>query len=40
MVEKKPLSDIEIAQSSELVPIPEIAEKISLTEDDIELFGK
>lgn len=40
MVEKKPLSDIEIAQSSKLVPIREIAEKISLTEDDIELYGK
>ncbi|MBM7716414.1 formate--tetrahydrofolate ligase [Bacillus thermophilus] len=40
MDEKKPLSDIEIAQSSKLDPILEIAEKVSLTEDDMELYGK
>ncbi|WP_340085314.1 formate--tetrahydrofolate ligase [Siminovitchia sp. FSL H7-0308] len=40
MDEKKTLSDIEIAQSSKLDPILEIAEKVSLTEDDIELYGK
>ncbi|EIJ78578.1 formate--tetrahydrofolate ligase [Bacillus methanolicus PB1] len=33
-------SDIEIAQMAKLKPIREIAEKIGLTEDDIELYGK
>ena len=33
-------SDIEIAQGSTMKPIVEIAEKIGLTEDDLELFGK
>ena len=33
-------SDIEIAQSAKMLPITKIAEKIGLTEDDIELFGK
>jgi formate--tetrahydrofolate ligase len=37
---KKVLSDIEIAQQSTLMPILDIAEKIGLTEDDIELYGK
>lgn len=36
----KPMSDIEIAQKSELWPIVQIAEKIGLTEDDIEFHGK
>jgi formate--tetrahydrofolate ligase len=33
-------SDIEIAQESTMKPITEIAKKIGLTEDDLELFGK
>lgn len=33
-------SDIEIAQESTMKPILEIAEKIGLVEDDLELFGK
>jgi len=34
------LSDIEIAESVELKDIREIAKKLSLTEDDLELYGK
>lgn len=34
------LSDIEIAQRSTMLPIVEIAEKINLIEDDLELYGK
>lgn len=33
-------SDIEIAQETELMPIEQIAEKIGLTNDDIEFYGK
>jgi formate--tetrahydrofolate ligase len=33
-------SDIEIAQSSKMMPILKVAEKIGLTEDDIDLYGK
>lgn len=33
-------SDIEIAQSTAMKPIIEIAESLGLTEDDIELYGK
>ncbi|MGB4219245.1 MAG: formate--tetrahydrofolate ligase, partial [Bacillota bacterium] len=33
-------SDIEIAQSAKLEPIVQIASKIGLTEDDLELYGK
>lgn len=33
-------SDIEIAQSVELKPITEIVEKVGITFDDIELYGK
>ena len=33
-------SDIEIAQNSKMLPIIEVAKKINLTEDDIELYGK
>ncbi|GLB57898.1 formate--tetrahydrofolate ligase [Cytobacillus sp. NCCP-133] len=33
-------SDIEIAQASTMKPIAEIAEKIGLQDDDLELFGK
>ena len=34
------LTDVEIAQAAEMHPIREIAEKLNLTEDDIELYGK
>ncbi|MGR3764752.1 formate--tetrahydrofolate ligase [Rossellomorea sp. NS-SX7] len=37
---KKLKTDIEIAQESPLLPISEIARKIGLTEEDIELYGK
>jgi formate--tetrahydrofolate ligase len=40
MEEKKFLSDIDIAQKAEMAPIIQIAEKIGLTEDDIEFYGK
>lgn len=33
-------TDIEIAQKNQMVPVSEIASKIGLTEDDIELYGK
>ncbi|MBQ2676250.1 MAG: formate--tetrahydrofolate ligase [Clostridia bacterium] len=33
-------SDIEIAQSTKMLPITEIASKIGLSDDDIELYGK
>ena len=33
-------SDIEIAQSVELKPITEVVEKVGITFDDIELYGK
>lgn len=33
-------SDIEIAQEAELLPIKEVAAKLSMTEDDIELYGR
>ena len=33
-------SDIEIAQNAKMLPIIKIAEKIGLTEDDIEQYGK
>lgn len=33
-------SDIEIAQETELLPIEEVAEKIGLTRDDLEFYGK
>jgi len=33
-------SDIEIAQSAKMLPIREVAEKMGLTEDDIDLYGK
>lgn len=33
-------SDIEIAQSSKMIPITNIAKELGLTEDDIELYGK
>ena len=34
------LSDLEIAQQAKIFNIKEIAKKINLTEDDIELYGK
>jgi methylenetetrahydrofolate dehydrogenase (NADP+)/methenyltetrahydrofolate cyclohydrolase/formyltetrahydrofolate synthetase len=38
---KRPVpSDIEIAQEADIRPIKEIAAKIGLTEDDLDLFGK
>ncbi|VEF48026.1 formate--tetrahydrofolate ligase [Bacillus freudenreichii] len=40
MSQKKPMSDIEIAQTSELWPIQQVAEKIGLFDDDIEYYGK
>ncbi|MGG4168406.1 formate--tetrahydrofolate ligase [Rossellomorea vietnamensis] len=39
-IKKKVLSDIEIAQQSTLLPILDIAKKVGLEEDDIELYGK
>ena len=36
----KVLRDIEIAQQTTLEPIVKIAEKVGLTEDDLELYGK
>ena len=36
----KVLSDIEIAQQTTVEPIVKIAEKVGLTEDDLELYGK
>ena len=33
-------SDIEIAQSAKLRPIVDIAEKLGIGEDDLELYGK
>ena len=40
IVQTKAKSDIEIAQGSVMKPIIEIATKLGLDEDDIELFGK
>lgn len=34
------LTDVEIAQSAVMEPIKNVAEKIGLTEDDLELYGK
>ena len=34
------LSDLEIAQQARILKITEIAEKVGLTEDDLELYGK
>ena len=34
------LTDVEIAQSAQMKPIKEIAEKVGLEEDDLELYGK
>jgi formate--tetrahydrofolate ligase len=40
VLQTKAKSDIEIAQSSAMKPILEIATKLGLEEDDLELFGK
>lgn len=34
------LTDVEIAQSTVMEPIKNVADKIGLTEDDLELYGK
>ena len=34
------LTDVEIAQSAEMLPIKDIAKKVGLDEDDLELYGK
>lgn len=34
------LTDVEIAQSAKMLPIKEIAQKVGLDEDDLELYGK
>lgn len=36
----KYVSDIEIAQATTMIPIVEIAEKLGIQEDDLELYGK
>ena len=33
-------TDIEIAQANEMLPIKEVAATLSLTEDDLKLYGK
>ena len=33
------LTDVQIAQSTTMQPIKEIASRIGLTEDDLELYG-
>ncbi len=40
MATKSVPSDIEIAQAADIRPILEIAEKLGLTEDDLDLYGK
>lgn len=40
MEEKQVPSDIEIAQKATLQPIVDVAAKVGLTDDDLELFGK
>ena len=34
------LTDVEIAQSAKMKPIKEVALKMGLSEDDLELYGK
>ena len=34
------LSDIEIAESAELIDIREVAKTLNLTEENLELYGK
>ena len=33
-------TDIQIAQEAEMLPIKEVAAKVGITEDDLELYGK
>ena len=33
-------TDIEIAQEAKMLPIKEVAAKLNITEDDLELYGK
>ena len=33
-------SDIEIAQEAKMLPIKEVAKKLDIKEDDLELYGK
>jgi formate--tetrahydrofolate ligase len=40
MEEKTYLSDIEIAREAKMLPIAEIAKKLNIDEDDLELYGK
>ena len=40
MAKKKMLSDLEIAQSAKMKPITEIAKKIGVKADELELYGK
>ena len=34
------LSDIEISKNAKMLPIQEVAKKINISEDDLELYGK
>ena len=34
------LTDVQIAQNTKMLPIKEVASKIGLSEDDLELYGK
>ena len=34
------LSDIEIAQQVKMLPVTEIAEKLGIDQEDLELYGK
>ena len=34
------LTDVEIAQQAKIKPVTEIAQKLNLTVDDLELYGK
>lgn len=36
----KPLTDLTIAQQAEMLPIKQVAEKLGLHEDDLDLYGK
>lgn len=40
MTQQKFLTDLEIAESAEIRPIQTIAQKLSIPEDDLELYGK
>ena len=34
------LTDIEISQQNKMIPIVDVAEKIGITEDSLEMYGK